>query len=221
MNPNTNLNVPVLPLSQIYDPPLLAPTPTLPAPAPIQAPVPIPALAAPIVQPAPVRPAITIVSTPASPTSTTSTPTAATQSGLRSKPGSPGLAGISKILRRPTPSKSLPYDSETSPSQTPTIADGTHQHQRLSSGGGAVTPGVEKRKKFRRSWSSQTQTQTQTVQQPSQNRNRKKKVDYNFSTENDIQGIVMLEILGATDLPKIKNSAYPPHSIPISYAPKI
>ena len=77
-----------------------------------------------------------------------------------------------------------------------------------------MTPGVEKWKKFRRSWSSQTQLQTQTQsaqqqQQQSQGRNRKKTGDYNFSTENDIQGIVMLEILGATDLPRIKNSAFP------------
>jgi hypothetical protein len=75
-----------------------------------------------------------------------------------------------------------------------------------------VTPGVEKRKKFHRSWSSQTQSQTQTQiaqQQQSQGRNRKKRGDYNFSTDNDIQRIVILEILGATDLPTIKNSAFP------------
>jgi phosphatidylserine decarboxylase len=86
-------------------------------------------------------------------------------------------------------------------------------------GAGAVTPGVEKRKKFRRSWSSQTQTPT--AQQQSQGRHRKRKADYNFSMENDILGIVILEILGATDLPKIKNSAYPPPFILISYTPQI
>ncbi|EGO24192.1 hypothetical protein SERLADRAFT_361384 [Serpula lacrymans var. lacrymans S7.9] len=32
-----------------------------------------------------------------------------------------------------------------------------------------------------------------------------KKTDYNFSAGNDIVGIVMLEILGATDLPRLKN----------------
>jgi hypothetical protein len=105
----------------MYDPPTAIQSP---APAPAAAPI------SPIVQPAPVpfRPAITIVSTPASPTSTSTstTPTTAIQSGLRSKPGSPGLSGISKILRRPTPSKSLSYDSETSPSPTPTpTSDGT------------------------------------------------------------------------------------------------
>ena len=63
----------------------------------------------------------------------TSTPTTAIQSGLRSKPRPPNLASISKILRRPgTPSKSLSYDSETTPSLTPTHAGGgggAHQHQ--------------------------------------------------------------------------------------------
>ena len=82
-----------------------------------------------------------------------------------------------------------------------------------------MTPPVEKRKKFRRSWSSQSQTQTQSAQQQqqqqqSQGRNRKKRGDFNFSTENDIQGIVMLDIFGATDLPKIKNSAFPTYPIP-------
>ena len=35
----------------------------------------------------------------------------------------------------------------------------------------------------------------------------KKRSDYNFSAANDIMGIVMLEIKGATDLPRLKNSA--------------
>lgn len=33
-----------------------------------------------------------------------------------------------------------------------------------------------------------------------------KSADYNFSAANDIVGIVMLEIQGATDLPRLKNS---------------
>ncbi|KIJ60324.1 hypothetical protein HYDPIDRAFT_177428 [Hydnomerulius pinastri MD-312] len=41
--------------------------------------------------------------------------------------------------------------------------------------------------KFRKSWSTN------------------KRVDYNFSAANDIVGIVMLEIQGATDLPRLKN----------------
>jgi len=36
----------------------------------------------------------------------------------------------------------------------------------------------------------------------------KKKADYNFSAQNDILGIVMLEIKGAEDLPRVKNSQY-------------
>ena len=58
-------------------------------------------------------------------------------------------------------------------------------HQRTTSGGQPF------KKTFRRSWSSQP-----------------KKKDYNFSTENDIQGIVMLEIQNAVDLPRLKNSEY-------------
>lgn len=57
-------------------------------------------------------------------------------------------------------------------------------------GNGTGNGGTAKKNKFRRSWSHQTQ----------------KKTDYNFSTENDIHGIVMLEIQGATDLPRLKNS---------------
>lgn len=40
-----------------------------------------------------------------------------------------------------------------------------------------------------------------------------KKVDFDFNINakaaNDIVGIVMVEILGATDLPKLKNSTFP------------
>ena len=106
------------------------------------------------------------------------------------KPGSPGLTNITKILRRPTPSRSPSYETPPVPSpssvqSTPT----TPSHQRSHSGGNGT--GTGKTNKFRRSWSSQ------------------KKADYNFSTENDIHGIVMLEIHGATDLPRLKNSERP------------
>ena len=50
-----------------------------------------------------------------------------------------------------------------------------------------ATPTSAKRPKFPKKWS---------------NRNR----DFNFNAANDVLGIVMLEIQGATDLPKIKNS---------------
>jgi hypothetical protein len=116
---------------------------------------------------------------------------------------------ISKILWPLTPSKSLLYDSETSPCQTSTTAGGgggaQQQHDRSSSGGGGVTLGVEKRRKFCQSWVSQTPS----TPQQTQSGNRKKSRDYNFSTEIDIQEIVVLEILGATHLPKLKNSTSP------------
>lgn len=35
-----------------------------------------------------------------------------------------------------------------------------------------------------------------------------KNADYNFSAANDIVGIVMLEIQGAADLPRLKNSKW-------------
>jgi hypothetical protein len=71
-----------------------------------------------------------------------------------------------------------------------------------------VMLGIEKRTKFRRSWSRQTQNQI------AQQQRHRKRADYNFSTENDIQGIAMLEILGATDLAKIGNSASRPPLYP-------
>ena len=39
-------------------------------------------------------------------------------------------------------------------------------------------------------------------------RRRKKEVGYEFKGSNDIVGIVMLEIQGAEDLPKISNSKF-------------
>ena len=88
----------------------------------------------------------------------------------------------------------------------PPHADHTH---RRSSSAGAILPippypsytasappsplAPTPKKRFRKSWSN-------------------KKADYNFSTaqSNDIVGIVMLEIQGASDLPRLKNSAsYP------------
>ena len=55
--------------------------------------------------------------------------------------------------------------------------------------------------------------QTPSTPQQTRDGNRKKRGDYNFSTENDIQGIVTLEILSATDLPKLKNSTSPPPTL--------
>jgi hypothetical protein len=124
-----------------------------------------------------------------------------------------GLLGISKNLWHPTPSRLLSYDSETSPSLTPTpTSGGTHQHEQLSSGGGGVTPPVEKRKKFHQLWSIQLQTQTQNVQlqQQSQGMNRKKRGDYNFAMETDIQGIACLRYLVRLIYPRSKTVHFPP-----------
>ncbi|KAF9220448.1 hypothetical protein BS17DRAFT_797725 [Gyrodon lividus] len=58
-------------------------------------------------------------------------------------------------------------------------------HRRSVSTG--AVPTLATRKKFRKSWSAS------------------KSADYNFSAANDTVGIVMLEIQGATDLPRLKN----------------
>lgn len=113
------------------------------------------------------------------------TPTTPTFSGSSAKtpvlvkPGSPGI-NISKILRRPTPSRSASHDPNSTTAAP--IPAAPPSHQRTTSGGQPI------KKKFRGSWSSQP------------------KKDYNFSTQNDIQGIVMLEIQNAVDLPRLKNS---------------
>lgn len=69
--------------------------------------------------------------------------------------------------------------------------DGQPVYEAGGGGGG----GEKKRKKMlRKSWGN-------------------KKVDFDFNINakaaNDIVGIVMVEILGATDLPKLKNSTFP------------
>jgi hypothetical protein len=47
-----------------------------------------------------------------------------------------------------------------------------------------------------------------------QQRNRKIREVYNFSMNNDIQGIIMLEIHSAPDLPEINNGASHQHHRP-------
>lgn len=88
----------------------------------------------------------------------------------------------------------------TSPSYDTNAPTTDRLHRRSLSAGAIVplptpvSPGPSsavcqtQKKRFRKSWSS-------------------KKIDYNFSTanSNDIVGIVMLEIQGATDLPRLKN----------------
>ncbi|KAF9236303.1 phosphatidylserine decarboxylase-domain-containing protein [Melanogaster broomeanus] len=60
-------------------------------------------------------------------------------------------------------------------------------HRRSASVGSMPMPAPTTKKKFRKSWLAN------------------KSAAYNFSAANDIVGIVMLEIQGATDLPKLKN----------------
>lgn len=151
------------PLAQLHIPPTDSPTPQ---PESVQF----------IEQPQPQRPALQTQMTPTTPTLGSSVKTP-----ISSKPGSPAI-NISKILRRPTPSRSASYDiNGTTPNAA--VPAPPPMHQRTTSSGAPI------KNKFRRSWSSQP-----------------KKKDYNFSTENDIQGIVMLEIQNATDLPRLKNS---------------
>ena len=132
-----------------------------------------------IEQPQPQRPELQTHVSPTTPTLSAKTP-------VSMKPGSPGI-NISKILRRPTPSRpaSCEPNSPTAVSSGAPTPVAPLPHQRTTSGGQPI------KKKFRRSWSSQP-----------------KKKDYNFSTQNDIQGIVMLEIQNAVDLPRWKNSEY-------------
>lgn len=61
-------------------------------------------------------------------------------------------------------------------------------HRRSASAGSIPTMSTTTKRRFKRSWATS------------------KSADYNFSAANDIVGIVMLEIQGATDLPKLKNS---------------
>jgi hypothetical protein len=222
-NPNMNLHlhlkVPALPLplSQMYDPPPPAYSrPHAPFTHTSTSTSSTDSPAAPVL----LRPAITILPTSASPNTTTTT---ASQRGRRSKPGSPSLVGYRRSSGSQHLPNHLPMMTRHRRARCPLLQPvriGT-RHQRSSSGGGAggdVTPGVARGKKCRQLWSSKMQTQT--AQQQSQNRKRKRKrkrkADYNFSTESDIQGIIMLEILGATDLYKIKNSASHPPSLSLS-----
>jgi phosphatidylserine decarboxylase len=69
----------------------------------------------------------------------------------------------------------------------------TPTHPRSSSGSSTppIAPASAKKKNFKRKWAA------------------RKKADYNLSASNDILGIVMLEIQGASDLPRLKNSQLP------------
>lgn len=99
-------------------------------------------------------------------------------------------------LRRPSSKRSSSLDS----TMMGTTIPGSPSTPNLSgvstpalSTSGAVTPPMRpsaSKARFRKSWSS-------------------KNTDYSFAASNDILGIVLLEIQGAKDLPKLKNSKYP------------
>ncbi|KAI0073153.1 hypothetical protein K474DRAFT_1686324 [Panus rudis PR-1116 ss-1] len=142
------------------------------------------------------------VQSPSPVTPTPATPTAATILKTPTLPKSPSAFSIPKVFsRRPTNSRSNSVDSTgvssgaITPSTSGTSVSGTSSPSTpLASPSGATTPlpriqpGKEKEKaKFRKSWAS-------------------KSTGFNLTaSRNDILGIVMLEIQGAKDLPKLRN----------------
>ncbi|EPQ52482.1 hypothetical protein GLOTRDRAFT_140216 [Gloeophyllum trabeum ATCC 11539] len=135
------------------------------------------------------------VSLPLSPTTPTApdrSPTAE-KTPVAPKPSSQ-VFKVPKVLRRPTMSPTPSYDSSSVPTPTALSLDGRTRSSpvqdmrgRSVSAGPPSTPRTEKKgPKFRKSWGG-------------------KKGAYNFSAANDIVGIVMLEIHGAEDLPRLKN----------------
>lgn len=139
------------------------------------------------VQPEEREPGTTPQLPPVTSTTPTTTPPAMHSTTSASKSRLPKL-----FPRRPNLITTPSYDTNTPPTD--------RLHRRSVSAGAIaplpspISPGPSsavyqtQKKIFRKSWSS-------------------KKVDYNFSAanSNDIVGIVMLEIQGATDLPKLKN----------------
>ena len=130
---------------------------------------------------------------PASETPVTPTPAAVTKTPVASKPPSPGFSIPKMFPKRANTPRSLSFDSTTTMGTTPgpmTAASSTGALSPSPSGGATpvARPQVNQQKsKFRKSWGN-------------------KGKDFNFNAANDILGIVMLEIQGAHDLPKLKNS---------------
>ncbi|KAL4245597.1 Phosphatidylserine decarboxylase proenzyme 2 [Abortiporus biennis] len=117
------------------------------------------------------------------------TPTAASmvKTPVTTKPPSPSFS-IPKIFPRRGATRSASMDSTNGTSSTLTASTSTPSTSLPPSGTSTPTPRppTAQKTKFRKSWGP---------------KNR----DYNFSAANDIMGIVMLEIQGATDLPKLRN----------------
>lgn len=137
------------------------------------------------------------VTSPATPTQA-----ALAKTPVAAKPPSPSLTSFSipKIFPRKSQARSASLDATASSSasgsipSTPTSSSGVATPpSTIVSGAATPTPrpsGTGK-SKFRKSWGP------------------KNPRGYNFSaTSHDIVGIVMLEVQGASDLPKLKNSVY-------------
>lgn len=98
-----------------------------------------------------------------------------------------------KFLRRPQSKRSSSMDSTTLPTTLTSTSssdfNGPPSPALSASGAATPTSSAARRARFRKSWSA-------------------KNTDYNLGGNNDILGIVMLEVKNASDLPKLKNSTY-------------
>jgi phosphatidylserine decarboxylase len=138
-----------------------------------------------VAHPQPIMPLPTMVVTEALPVSSTVLPVAKIPTA--SKPPSPSfnLARIFPTKRTTlTPSTSDSSTTTSPPSGASTPSQSATSITRPSSAAGKLS----KKAKFRKSWGPQ------------------KKQDFDLNAGNDVLGIVMVEIQGATDLPKLKNS---------------
>ncbi|KAI0771332.1 phosphatidylserine decarboxylase-domain-containing protein [Trametes elegans] len=129
-------------------------------------------------------------------TPVTPTPAAAAKTPQASKPPSPGFSIPKMFPKRGSTPRSLSFDSSTTipgsssaAASAPGTPSATGPLSPSLSGGATPTlrpPTSAQKSKFRKSWGSKAKA-------------------YNFNAANDILGIVMLEIQGAKDLPKLKN----------------
>ncbi|KAI0635493.1 phosphatidylserine decarboxylase-domain-containing protein [Trametes polyzona] len=141
-----------------------------------------------IEQPAPRTAPPIVVDTPITPT-----PAAVTKTPQATKPPSPGFSIPKMFPKRANTPRSLSFDSTMTGSTAAGSASGVSATGPLSpsvSMSGSTTPVARpqsaQKSKFRKSWGTKAK-------------------DFNFNAANDIIGIVMLEIQGAQDLPKLKN----------------